>query len=214
MASEGTAPGPAPTQEHTMYAPTQDTEIDGLVGYIDAQLDALRASIHGLTEEQAHAAPCRSALSVGALVKHAIYGMREATERLTAGPRLDPLTPEAFAKHADSTRLGDDESAAALLPAFDAARADYLAALRSTDPAAASQEAPAPWAGITAPTPILQRYYLVHQVEELARHAGHADIIREQIDGVTIPEILMTLSGQEANEFFTPYEAPAGTITG
>ncbi|UQN28551.1 DUF664 domain-containing protein [Brachybacterium kimchii] len=197
-----------------MYAPAQDTEIDGLVGYIDAQLDALRASIHGLTEEQAHAAPCRSALSVGALIKHSIYVMRGATERLTDGPRLVPPTQEGFVEFEDSTRLGQDESAAALLPVFDATREDYLAALRATDPAAPSQEAPAPWFGITEPMPILQRYYLVHQVEELARHAGHADIIREQIDGVTIPAILMTLSGQGANEFFSPYEAPAGTITG
>lgn len=197
-----------------MYAPAQDTEVDGLVGYIDAQLDALRASLHGLTEEQAHATPCRSALSVGALVKHAIYVMRGARERLTAGPRLDPLTREGYEAFADSTVLGDDESAAALLPVFDAAREEYRAALRATDPQAPSQEGPAPWFGITEPRPILQRYYLVHQVEELARHAGHAEIIREQIDGVTIPTIQMTLSGQEPNEFFTPFEAPAGTITG
>ncbi|WP_152353809.1 DinB family protein [Brachybacterium subflavum] len=197
-----------------MYAPAQDTEVDGLVGYIDSQLDALRASLHGLTEEQAHATPCRSALSVGALVKHAIYVMRGASGRLTAGPRLDPLTQEGYEKFADSTVLGEDESAAALLPVFDAVRENYLAALRATDPEAPSQEAPAPWFGITEPTPILQRYYLVHQVEELARHAGHAEIIREQIDGVTIPTILMSLAGQDANAFFSPYAAPAGTITG
>ena len=29
------------------------------------------------------------------------------------------------------------------------------------------------------------RWVLVHMIEETARHAGHADIIREQIDGVT-----------------------------
>jgi hypothetical protein len=28
------------------------------------------------------------------------------------------------------------------------------------------------------------RWVLVHMIEETARHAGHADIIREQIDGV------------------------------
>jgi hypothetical protein len=29
------------------------------------------------------------------------------------------------------------------------------------------------------------RWILVHMIEETARHAGHADILREQIDGTT-----------------------------
>ncbi len=35
----------------------------------------------------------------------------------------------------------------------------------------------------TAPEPMSMRWLLVHMVEETARHAGHADILREQIDG-------------------------------
>jgi hypothetical protein len=35
----------------------------------------------------------------------------------------------------------------------------------------------------TAAEPMSLRWVLVHMVEETARHAGHADIIREQIDG-------------------------------
>ena len=38
---------------------------------------------------------------------------------------------------------------------------------------------------ITTPTPLSLRWLLVHMVEETARHAGHADILREQIDGRT-----------------------------
>jgi uncharacterized damage-inducible protein DinB len=37
----------------------------------------------------------------------------------------------------------------------------------------------------TAPEPMSLRWLLVHMIEETARHAGHADIIREQIDGST-----------------------------
>jgi hypothetical protein len=33
--------------------------------------------------------------------------------------------------------------------------------------------------------PLSLRWLLVHMVEETARHAGHADIIREQLDGAT-----------------------------
>jgi hypothetical protein len=38
---------------------------------------------------------------------------------------------------------------------------------------------------LTTPEPLSLRWVLVHMVEETARHAGHADIIREQIDGMT-----------------------------
>jgi uncharacterized damage-inducible protein DinB len=36
-----------------------------------------------------------------------------------------------------------------------------------------------------APEPMSLRWVLVHMVEETARHAGHADILREEIDGQT-----------------------------
>jgi uncharacterized damage-inducible protein DinB len=36
-----------------------------------------------------------------------------------------------------------------------------------------------------APEPVTMRWLLVHMVEEIGRHAGHADILREQIDGAT-----------------------------
>jgi hypothetical protein len=38
---------------------------------------------------------------------------------------------------------------------------------------------------LTTPEPLSLRWLLVHMVEETARHAGHADILREQIDGLT-----------------------------
>ncbi|WP_083933812.1 DUF664 domain-containing protein [Kribbella catacumbae] len=42
--------------------------------------------------------------------------------------------------------------------------------------------APAPTRKRQAPT---MRWLLVHMIEETGRHAGHADILREQIDGAT-----------------------------
>ena len=43
---------------------------------------------------------------------------------------------------------------------------------------------PAPRAPGRGPTPSM-RWVLVHMIEETGRHAGHADILREQIDGST-----------------------------
>ena len=52
----------------------------------------------------------------------------------------------------------------------------------------------------------------MHQIEEMARHAGHADIIREQIDGVAVPAIMLTEAGMPANDFFQPYVPAPGTV--
>ena len=52
----------------------------------------------------------------------------------------------------------------------------------------------------------------MHQIEEMARHAGHADIIREQIDGVSVPAIVLSQGGAQANDFFQPYVPAPGTI--
>ncbi|KUL25873.1 mycothiol transferase [Actinoplanes awajinensis] len=50
------------------------------------------------------------------------------------------------------------------------------------------------WTDLTQPAPRppgrgalppSQRWVLVHMIEEIGRHAGHADILREQIDGST-----------------------------
>ena len=45
-----------------------------------------------------------------------------------------------------------------------------------------------------------------------ARHAGHADIIREQIDGVSVPTLVLTLAGASVNDFFQPYQPAPDTL--
>ena len=49
------------------------------------------------------------------------------------------------------------------------------------------------------------RYSLGHFIEELARHAGHADIIREQIDGATSLELVLADTGRPATPFAQPW---------
>ncbi|HEU5242621.1 MAG TPA: DUF664 domain-containing protein [Ornithinibacter sp.] len=169
-----------------MYAPAVHDESQTLVAYVDQQLQALRAAPYGLTEEQARSTPCRSALSVAGLLKHVTHGMRGAI-RVLASDVPPPLDEAAFA--------------------------DYLAALADTDPEVERLAPPAPWNGISEAMPIRARYYLAHQVEEMARHAGHADILREQVDGTSVPTLVMTRAGVPANPFFQPYAPSPGTIT-
>jgi len=190
-----------------MYEPATDDEITGLVRYIDQQLEAIRASAIGLTDEQARARPCRSALSIGGLVKHATYCMRGAAERLasdSSAPTAE-LTEDGYAQYMATFALTDDETAAGAIADFDAVRFAYLAAIAAADPSAPSVEPPTPWYGIYDSRPANVRYYLVHQIEEMARHAGHADIIREQIDGIAVPQIVLSECGAPANDFFQPY---------
>ncbi len=182
-----------------MFGPGHYTESETLAGYLDAQLTAIRAAAFGLTEDQARATPCRSTLSIGGLVKHAVYVMQQrhgAAELDQAG----------FERYLGSFALTDDETLAAVLDTFDEARAGYLAEVRATDPGAAMTAPPAPWDGLDDPTPSVRRYALVHHIEEFARHAGHADIIREQLDGAGSGPLLLATEGRPGNAFMQPWQ--------
>ena len=195
-----------------MYAPARHDELTGLANYADQQLGALRAAIYGLTEQQARQTPCRSALSIGGLLKHITRGLRGAVAQLdgTAEPMV--LDEATYAEFMGSFALTADETAVEIVEKFDAARTAFLEAMETADPDADSMAQPAPWAGIYDSRPMKNRYFMVHQIEEFARHAGHADIIREEIDGMTVPALEMSLAGAPANDFFAPYTPEPGTI--
>lgn len=53
------------------------------------------------------------------------------------------------------------------------------------------------------------RWTLAHMTSETARHAGHADIVREQLDGASAASLLMAVEGREGNDFIQPW-TPAG----
>lgn len=194
-----------------MYAPAHDDEITTLTRYVDQQLEAIRSAALGLTEEQPRSTPRRSALSIGGILKHVTYGMRGALGRFR-GEAHRPMDADAFAAYMAGFTVAEGETVADTLAEFDSTRADLLAALATADPASEATEPPAPWDGIFDARPIRLRYYLGHLIEEYARHAGHADIIREQIDGVSVPVLDHTLAGTPANDFFSPYAATPGTL--
>ena len=49
------------------------------------------------------------------------------------------------------------------------------------------------------------RWILLHVLEELARHAGHADIIREHIDGATMYELMAAAEGWPEADWLKPW---------
>lgn len=203
---------PLPGEWSSMYGPALDDELATLTGYLDQQLEAIRASVYGLTEEQARSTPCRSALSLGGILKHTLDVMRGALVRLRNQTPDTDYSEAGVAKFQAQFTILDGETTAAVLAEWDQIRAELLAELVTADPGAVTEEPPAPWYGRFEAQSIHLRHYLTHLVEEFARHAGHADIIREQLDGVAVPSLVMTLLGAPANPFFTPFEPQPGTI--
>lgn len=186
-----------------MFGPGKYTESEVLVGYLDAQLAALRAAAFGLTDAQARETPCRSTLSIGGLLKHATYVLR-GRERDRADPGAMP-DEAGFAVFTGSFALTEDETLDGVLADFDAAASDYLADVRSVGPGDAWLMPPAPWDGAYEPVESVERFLLVHHVEEFARHAGHADIIRKQLDGADAASLLMAVEGRPGNDFVQPW---------
>lgn len=148
----------------------------------------LTFTAQGLTDEQASTCSTVSALTVGGLIRHVAATETQWVDFIVQGPKAfpsmdqdwsDPTVQEAYA---DGFRLADGQSLAQALADYErvAARtADVVRALPDLDaehplPAAPWFEPGASWSA---------RRVLLHVIAETAQHAGHADIIREAIDG-------------------------------
>ncbi|MER5637156.1 DinB family protein [Kitasatospora sp. NPDC002227] len=171
----------------TTTTPAQLTgERADLLVALAKQRKFLRLTTRDLTDEQAGARTTVSELCLGGLVKHVTNVERLWAEFVVTGPSAMPdfttWTEEDFARRADEFRLLPGETLAGVLAAYEevAARTDELVAtLPDLD---ATQPLPkAPW--FEADASWSARRVLMHIVAETAQHAGHADIIREAIDG-------------------------------
>lgn len=181
----------------------------GLKEYIAAQQYAFHAIAFGLTDEQARAAPSVSTLSVGGLIKHVTNCQRSWMERVAAAPELTdgdkrPMEDQA-ADYGDEFVMREDETLAAVLAAFDEQNAETIRLIETTDLGAAVPVPPGvPW----FPKDISAwsvRWVIFHMIEELARHAGQGDIVRESIDGATLYELLAGLEDWEPTPWLTPW---------
>ncbi len=98
-----------------------------------------------------------------------------------------------------------------------AAVADYREAMVATDAVIASvddldQAVPLPEGTRWAPPETVWsvRWVLLHLIHETARHAGHADIIRESIDGATALPLMAAVEGWPPRRTITPW-TPSGS---
>ena len=176
-----------------------------LLAYIRQQRAGIRNAAFGLTDEQARLTPTAGTLSIGGLVKHVAN-----TERQWIDLALQRDAPPGNVQdYVDSFRLREDETLAGVLAAYDEVERDTEAAVAG---AALDQAVPVPKGVPWFPHDVEAwsvRWVLLHVVEETARHAGHADIVRESIDGATMYELMAAAEGWPATEWLTPWSPPA-----
>ncbi len=188
-----------------IHASTTDNERDNLVEYLALQQDAFRAVIYGLTDEQAGLTPTASSMSVGVLVKHAAQVQTGWMEQALAAPEKAPSAgPEAYAAYQDAWTWGPDDSVAKAVAYLDEVSEQVLDAVRTVDLDAAVPVPDAPWFPKDVDAWSV-RWVWLHLVEELARHAGHADIIRESVDGATMYELMAAKDDLPETDWVKPW---------
>jgi len=144
----------------------------------------LRFTTRDMTDEQAATRATVSELCLGGIIKHVTAVERRWAGFIVEGPAAmgrwdDQAEVQA---HVDSFRMLPGETLAGLLESYEAVAShmdELLATLPDLDAAQPLPEAPwyEPGASWSA------RQVLLHVIAETAQHAGHADIIREAIDG-------------------------------
>jgi uncharacterized damage-inducible protein DinB len=166
-----------------MTSDDQSSERPDVLETLGKHRGFLRQAVHGVTDEQARLRPTVSELCLGGIVKHVTQVEANWARFIVEGPGDEgPPDEAAYADHAAGFRMEEDETLENLLAAYDevARRTDDLVtSLPSLDLSHPLPEAPwfPPGARWSA------RRALLHIVAETAQHAGHADIIRETIDG-------------------------------
>jgi len=142
---------------------------------LDRHRDAILWKLEGLDDEQLRRSMVPSGTSLLGLVKH-VAAVEYGWFCDTFGREAEPLPFDDDDPDAD-LRVEPDETTADLLAFYGRARA---AADHAIDEVGLEETGMA-WFG----EPVTMRWVLIHMVEETARHAGHVDILRELIDGVT-----------------------------
>ncbi|MFF4827278.1 DinB family protein [Streptomyces sp. NPDC001312] len=146
----------------------------------------LRFTTRDLTDEQAGLRTTVSELCLGGLIKHVTAVERAWVDFILNGPSamgdFTAMTEADWARRADEFRLLPGETLTGVL-------ADYAEVARRTDDLVVTL----PDLGATRPLPKAPwfesgaqwsaRRVLMHIIAETAQHAGHADIIRESLDG-------------------------------
>jgi uncharacterized damage-inducible protein DinB len=167
-------------------APAIADERADLLAVLAAHRHFLRFTTRDLSDEQARQHTTVSELCLGGLIKHVASAERNWVNFIVEGTSAmrdaSDMTGEDWARRAAEFQLLPDETLAGVL-------ADYAEVARRTDEVVAAlpdlnAAHPLPEAPWFPPGACWSaRRALLHIIAETAQHAGHADIIRESLDG-------------------------------
>jgi Protein of unknown function (DUF664) len=193
--------------------PPASDERQTLLEFLRFNQNAFFAVAYGLTDEQARSTPAASALSIGGLIKHAAGVQKGWADRAASAPDFPPRDTrpmeEIMAEYADEHTMRDDETLDELLDKLRRQNDDTLRVFAEADldtPVPVPHEVP--W----FPQDVDHwsvRWVALHLIEELTRHAGHADIIRETIDGATMYQLMAAIEEWPETDFLKRWR-PAG----
>lgn len=148
-------------------------ELSSIMLFVDAQRDALLAKLDGLTLEQATSTPTPSALSVFTIVKHCAHVERRWVQAGILDREVPGIWPNPPESRGKEFQAEDGET-------IESLRAFYAQVVDDNRKVIDDVGDP----GVQVMGGALdRRWILLHLIEELARHCGQADIIREAVDG-------------------------------
>ncbi|WP_020668168.1 DinB family protein [Amycolatopsis nigrescens] len=154
---------------------------------LEAFLDNYRAiavsKLSGVSEADARRRLVPSATTLGGLLKHLRWVELNWFQRVVAAVPEDELPPPPWSDADPDAdfRIEDDETVESIIAEYDAECA------RSRKVARAHELAHTGTHRVLGDVSL--RWVYLHLIEETARHCGHADILREQLDGTVGPEI-------------------------
>lgn len=179
MANDSVTPRPVPAGMNRLPG----TEREVLEKFLDFYRTVLARKAEGLSAEQLRRTTSASDLTLAGLVKHmALVEDSWFTIRFADQPVPDPWG-DAERDHDQDWEMTSalDDSPQDLLDLFDTACDRSRAVVAATS--SLDAEMPPEQAGSRGATNL--RWIMVHMIEEYARHTGHADYLRESIDGQT-----------------------------
>jgi len=162
--------------------PAAGDEFSTLMGFLNYQRDVLRRKTEGLSAELLNRSLPPTTMTLGGLLKHVVSAEQFWLTEMFLG--LEPAEPWAGVDWAADPdwdwHSATTDSPAELRELFDAQVADTD---RIVTEAVADEGLGQLAVGSHRGERVSLRWILVHLIEEYARHLGHADLLREAIDG-------------------------------
>ena len=174
------------TSTERVDPPLAASEAETLLGYLNYHRQTLKMKAEGLDQAQLARTLAPSTLTLGGLLKHmALVEDHWFSVVLLGNEQAEPWASADWEADADwEFHTAGDDSADELYRLFDEATAASDRILRRVldedGPGRLSEKESRRQGGAFS-----LRWILMHMVEEYARHNGHADLIRESIDGQT-----------------------------